>query len=395
MSFFKKIIGAVGDFASNTGVGSFGTGLLTGGISSLAQGAIGNLFNRSNAKYSNSMAQENARYWAQYNSPIQQMQRLKEAGLNPNLVYGNGTAVTTADGNSSAPNVDGVNFDFRTPAQISLLNAQKKNQIKQNELLDSQINKTNEEANALAIANRTAGERYQAELNNMRETFYNLQKTGRLIDAQASVNEADATLKKFQSRLNNLYGIDNAYWENIRIKSAALIEQLNALYAPKLKELEVKFGQQKINKLISDICLNKTIQNVNNELANKYIKEGKVLDKQEKKLGWETRTAAHDASIARIEKERAEFEFVQDKVTATAEVIEAYADAITKANKAVQETSNTVNGDYGNGNLNSSDGSDETMVTETYNDKRGNVKSSKTTHTVKRAARRAFKRRGR
>lgn len=394
MSFFKKAIGAVGNFAK-TGVGSFGADLLTGGISSLAQGAIGSFFNRGNADYSNNLAQQNARFWAQYNSPINQMQRLKEAGLNPNLVYGNGTAVTTADGNSGAPNVQGVNFDFRTPAQMALLKAEKNNRVKQNELLDSQINKTNEEANALAIANRTAGERYQAELNNMRETFYNLQKTGRLIDAQASVNEAEATLKKFQSRLNNLYGIDNAYWENIRIKSAALIEQLNALYAPKLKELEVKYGQQKINKLISDICLNKTIQNVNNELANKYIKEGKVLDKQEKKLGWETRTAAHDASIARIEKERAEFEFVQDKVTATAEVIEAYADAITKANKAVQETSNTINGDYGNGNLNSSDGSDETTVTETYKDKKGNVKSSKTTHTVKLAARRAFKRRGR
>lgn len=394
MSFFKKAIGAIGNFAK-TGVGSFGADLLTGGMSSLAQGAIGSFFNRGNADYSNNLAQQNARFWAQYNSPVNQMQRLKEAGLNPNLVYGNGTAVATAEGNSGAPNVQGVNFDFRSPAQMALLKAEKNNRVKQNELLDSQINKTNEEANALAIANRTAGDRYQAELNNMRETFYNLQKTGRLIDAQASVNEADATLKKFQSRLNNLYGIDNAYWENIRIKSAALIEQVNALFASNLKELEVKYGQQKINKLISDICLNKSIQNVNNELANKYIKEGKVLDKQEKKLGWETRTAAHDASIARIEKERAEFEFVQQKVTAPADVIEAYADAITKANKAVQETSNTINGDYGNGNLNSSDGSDETTVTETYKDKKGNVKSSKTTHTFKRAARRAFKRRGR
>lgn len=35
-----------------------------------------------------------------YNSPAAQMQRLKAAGLNPNLVYGNGTAVTTAQ---SAP----------------------------------------------------------------------------------------------------------------------------------------------------------------------------------------------------------------------------------------------------------------------------------------------------
>lgn len=394
MSFLKNVIGAVGDFAK-TGVGSFGTSLLTGGISSLAQGAIGSLFNRSNANYSNNLAQQNAQYWAQYNSPINQMQRLKEAGLNPNLVYGNGSAVATADGNSTAPNVEGVKFNWNAPAQAALLKAEKDNKNKQNELLDSQINKTNQEAEGLAIANRTAGERYQAELNNMRETFYNLQKQGRLFDAESSVKEADATLKRFQSRLNDLYGIDNAYWENIRIKSAALIEQLNATYAPKLKELEVKFGVQKINKLISDICLNKTIQNVNSELATKYQKEGKVLDRQYNKLGWETRTAAHDASIARIEKERADFDFVKAQTEATAEVIAAYADAITKANKAVQETSNTINGDYGNGNLNSSDGSNETTVTETYKDKKGNVKSSKTIHTVSRAAKRALKRRGR
>lgn len=394
MSFLKNVIGAVGNFAK-TGVGSFGADLLTGGISSLAQGAIGSFFNRSNADYSNNLAQQNARYWAQYNSPINQMQRLKEAGLNPNLVYGNGTAVATADGNSSAPNVEGVRFNWNSPAQNALLKAEKDNKNKQNELLDSQINKTNEEANALAIANRTAGERYQAELNNMRETFYNLQKQGRLFDAESSVKEADATLKRFQNMLNERYGLDNAYWENVRIKSSALIEQLNAVYAPKLKELEVKLGTQKVNKLISDICVNKTIQNVNNELANKYFKEGKVLDKQEKKLGWETRTAAHEAGIAAFEKEREGLELFSYKTTLGADIIAAYADAIIKANKAVQETSNTINGDYGNGNLNSSDGSDETTVTETYKDKKGRVKSSKTTHTVKMAARRAFKRRGR
>ena len=31
-----------------------------------------------------------------YNSPIEQMKRLKEAGLNPNLVYGSGQARTPA-----------------------------------------------------------------------------------------------------------------------------------------------------------------------------------------------------------------------------------------------------------------------------------------------------------
>lgn len=39
-----------------------------------------------------------------YNSPLQQMERLREAGLNPNLVYGNGSATHTAT-MASAPSV--------------------------------------------------------------------------------------------------------------------------------------------------------------------------------------------------------------------------------------------------------------------------------------------------
>lgn len=47
-----------------------------------------------------------------YNTPAAQMQRLKQAGLNPNLVYGNGV-----EGNSSAPvkSADVKSFDPKSP----------------------------------------------------------------------------------------------------------------------------------------------------------------------------------------------------------------------------------------------------------------------------------------
>lgn len=35
-------------------------------------------------------------YQNEYNNPVQQMQRLKQAGLNPNLIYNNGSAVVTS-----------------------------------------------------------------------------------------------------------------------------------------------------------------------------------------------------------------------------------------------------------------------------------------------------------
>lgn len=40
----------------------------------------------------------------QYNSPIQQMQRLREAGLSPNLIYGNGAQNTANMARASTPN---------------------------------------------------------------------------------------------------------------------------------------------------------------------------------------------------------------------------------------------------------------------------------------------------
>lgn len=51
-----------------------------------------------------------------YNSPQQQMQRLKEAGLNPNLVYGNG-AVGNAAG--AAPRYEQPRTDVALPAAIN------------------------------------------------------------------------------------------------------------------------------------------------------------------------------------------------------------------------------------------------------------------------------------
>ena len=64
-----------------------------------------------------------------YNSPLQQMERLREAGLNPNLVYGNGSATHTAT-MASAPSVNykGVS----NPMNNMLLQYQAENMQEQN-----------------------------------------------------------------------------------------------------------------------------------------------------------------------------------------------------------------------------------------------------------------------
>ena len=265
MSFFKKIIGAVGDFA-NTGVGSFGTGLLTGGISSLAQGAIGNLFNRSNAKFSNSLAQNNAQYWAQYNSPIQQMQRLKEAGLNPNLVYGNGSAVTTAEGNSSAPNVDGVRFNFNSPSQLALLKAQKDNQVKQNALLDSQKQKTDAETTYQNLLNIELQSADPSKLGANRAAQSDADLQASLLRNQGfgyenELKRMNNQIKSIEASFSKQYGFDVMKTEfDKKVLERNMLLWQNYFY-PALQMSNLALNDAQISQLGSIVSLNAAIKN--------------------------------------------------------------------------------------------------------------------------------------
>lgn len=91
-------------------------------------GSIGNVIstamtNRANMKLADHQFAQNVKMWNmqnEYNAPSAQVQRLKDAGLNPNLMYGNGNAAT---GNSSqmpqyaaptlqAPQIAGNLLDF-------------------------------------------------------------------------------------------------------------------------------------------------------------------------------------------------------------------------------------------------------------------------------------------
>lgn len=57
------------------------------------------------AQWQNQINRENWTMQNEYNSPTAQMQRLQEAGLNPNLVYGTGAVGNNANSVHAAPNV--------------------------------------------------------------------------------------------------------------------------------------------------------------------------------------------------------------------------------------------------------------------------------------------------
>lgn len=107
---------SLGDFWTT----GFGGSPLMGGIASAAGSLFDNLFAgsriRKQLKANKELAQYqfdlNKQQWEaenEYNSPVAQMQRLKEAGLNPNLVYGNGSVsgnTTTAGPRYEAPKAE-------------------------------------------------------------------------------------------------------------------------------------------------------------------------------------------------------------------------------------------------------------------------------------------------
>jgi hypothetical protein len=109
--------------------------------------------------------QQNLNMWNlqnQYNSPSMQMQRFKEAGLNPNLIYGQGSAGLA----SSSPKYEQASQDvslsaaLNVPALLSVYNDFVVKQAQVDNL------KANTEARMVQVANDTlkgVGLRYEAE----------------------------------------------------------------------------------------------------------------------------------------------------------------------------------------------------------------------------------------
>lgn len=126
---------------------------LVGAASSIIGSGINflsnNATNRSNAKLAKYQNDWNLAQWKrenEYNLPINQMQRLREAGLNPNLVYGGGATTLSA----SSPKAERATMRPYTGWNLggdSFVNAELGYQRlqKDNELADSQIQVNNQQ----------------------------------------------------------------------------------------------------------------------------------------------------------------------------------------------------------------------------------------------------------
>jgi|GEM_PF-5050930 len=189
-------------------------------VGGMIEGAMNNASNKKIARENREFSLEMWNRNNEYNTPLAQMQRLKEAGLNPNLMYGQGTT-----GNSSAPaKADGANptqykLNFLEAAQLhqqQKLNEQSiQLQKSQTELNHAQAQKVNAEtANTHANTQNTTEtmqfnresrpkilEKYDLDNAGIKLSNENLNKINAKIDADINQIKANTNLTARQSEV--------------------------------------------------------------------------------------------------------------------------------------------------------------------------------------------------
>lgn len=159
--------------------------------------------NKANMKLAQYQWEKNVEMWNmqnQYNSPFAQMQRLKDAGLNPNMVYGNGSAANVSKDAPSyeAPRLQAYTGFSNTANNVVnsvLTSSQLKNMEIQNQLLQNDVR-----AKEVAIKDAELElQRKGIEVNALKEDYpylraynrwhsANEESTNRRIESEISLN---------------------------------------------------------------------------------------------------------------------------------------------------------------------------------------------------------------
>lgn len=220
----------------------------------------------------------------EYNTAENQVQRLRQAGLNPAIALGNvspGTAQSASGVNTPSAQPVQVNpaqYDFSGVSSsiqyaLDYALANRKN--------SADINKLNEETKGLQIENQYKTQEILANLESLRERTKG-EKSKRTY--QDIINTYAADMQQSQLReINSRYDLNR---QNLR----------NQIKAEMLTDLEIKNYDTKVQAELAEIASNIALNISNKNLTNKQIeteierkldlvetKEGKKLDNQSKK----------------------------------------------------------------------------------------------------------------
>lgn len=245
---------------TGTAAGVLGGPLGIAGASLL--GTVGNAVsqgftNRAERKFAEEQA-DKQRAWAledwnrnnEYNSPSSQMARLKAAGLNPNLVYGNGATTTAAPVRSSetakwsphAPQVDASNIGQNIALYYDVRNkaAQTDNIKAQTDVIkwEARLKEAQYYNTWQGTHEREQNTDLKSKINDAWNDTFNIGMEGK----RASINKLlqDISYSKDKNSRENQMNQSNLE------KNQAIIENLRK--DGKLKALELQLGEMGVNK---------------------------------------------------------------------------------------------------------------------------------------------------
>lgn len=299
---------------------SFGPiGTVIGGIGGSALSAIGNFFsNKSNQKAQNKLFEKQSAFakrereaqqnWIEnmyeknntYNSPAAQMARFKEAGLNPDLIYGqlgDSTASMPSPASQASTPSAGA-FTNVNPLQsigdsISGM-AMQKAQI---DAIKANTNKTNQETKQLDIQNHALPDSLRQQLTNMREqgklTAKEIEKTNVVIqNIQTNTQSLQESIKSIQADV--LLKNDELDWRKIShaMDSQRFIEEMRAIKLKyQLDEQQFEHLSKMLPRLLSEKDL--SIQALANQV---YLSDQDVA--YQKQYGSKESDAKHSAIMS-------------------------------------------------------------------------------------------------
>lgn len=177
-----------------------------------------------------------------YNSPASQMQRFKDAGLNPNLIYSKGTA-GQAGGLTSAP----ITTPNTKPYQRAQNVAPKVNLLEYMNARSLQAQTNNVDANTLVQEQKARTEATNQVLNIVKAA-------GGKLDNKLKAEILDYQIQAAEQNLRNITNEAN--------KSALEVNELELTIPKRLKKLDAE---------IAGILENTTAKNLENQL-NKALK---------------------------------------------------------------------------------------------------------------------------
>lgn len=327
--------GAAAGAAAGSVVPGIGTAI--GAIGGAAISAIGNWFgNRSNRKASREAFERESKFareerlaqqqWIEqmyeknnsYNSPAAQMQRLKDAGLNPDLMYSRGDV-----GNATAPEAPQQAMTPRynviptnTYGQTAQIAADAGLKAAQARLADSQSKKTDTEESLLTADYllRKARTESDIELNN--STIYVNHELGQLNHAEAEVaakklQEIDVAMSEARERINTMKAQQSEIDEKIvQMKFDRYLRSNEFVLLCKKTYQDMKESNSRINLNAAEVqdMMATQLARVMNLNASTYMqkKQGMLASEQ-------TMTELYKQTGIDISNQHAKFNFDQAK----------------------------------------------------------------------------------